>query len=239
MVKTTDDAESSSPRRSRKAEPKNVNSLNLVGLYNQQKRYDEALHIERPANRAPTPNSTAAFQHRDREFDAEIAALREAGTERHGQGGAQPVRLRRHRRPRPAISQRPALATSWAPVLSTTTWTAIQQLQIGRELGPRVGPVPPGAASAGAADGRLQLEQALEFIPGMTNEKLGISLLGEITLEGKLTMPRSTSRSKVDVTTATSASIENIYAAQKKAKNGERMKTHLMPRSSRCSRLRR
>ena len=85
MVMTADDAESLIAEAVKKveAEPKNVNYyLNLVGLYNQQKRYDEALRTIEKAREL-----VGADAELDRrfssitiaKFDAEIAALREAG----------------------------------------------------------------------------------------------------------------------------------------------------------------
>ena len=241
MVKTADDAESLIAEAVKKveAEPKNVNYyLNLVGLYNQQKRYDEALRTIEKAREL-----VGADAELDRrfssitiaKFDAEIAALREAG-DAEGATAKETARNQyvfddiADRVQRYPNDQHLRYELGLQYFKYDYLDEAIQQLQIAQKN-------PKDRVSAlyhlalcfrkkGLLDMAVsQLEQALEFIPGMTNEKLEILyLLGEITLEeGKLDDAAKHFKEvyKVDVTYRDIGKhIENIYAAQKKAKNG-------------------
>lgn len=241
MVKTADDADSLIAEAVKKleAEPKNVNYyLNLVSLYAQQKRFDEALQTVEKAR-----SLVGADAELDRrfstitiaKFDAEIASLREAGdaeaatareTERN-QYVFDDIAERVQRYPN---DQHLRYELGLQYFKYDYLDEAIQQFQIAQKN-------PKDRTSAlyhlalcfrkkGLLDMAVsQLEQALEFIPGMTNEKLEILyLLGEISLEeNKLDEAAKYFKEvyKVDVTYRDIGKhIENIYAAQKKAANG-------------------
>lgn len=241
MVKTADDAEALIAEAIRKveAEPKNVNYyLNLVSLYNQQKRYDDALQTIEKARQivGADPELDRRFSNITvAKFDAEIAALREAG-DAEGAAARETARDQyvfddiAERVQRYPNDQHLRYELGLQYFKHGYLDEAIQQFQVAQKN-------PKDRVSAlyhlalcfrkkGLLDMAVsQLEQGLEFIPGMTSEKLELLyLLGEITLEeGKLNEAAKYFKEvyKVDVTYRDIAKhIENIYAAQRKAKNG-------------------
>lgn len=241
MVKTADDADTLIAEAWKKveAEPKNVNYyLNLVGLYQQQKRFDEALQTIDRARELVGADAELDRRYsaiRIAKYEADVAALREVGDA----AGAEAMEAEQReyvfqdifdRAQRYPNDQHLRYELGIQYYLRSEFDSAIQQLQIAQKN-------PKDRVSAlfhmalcfrekGLLDMAVsQLEQALEFVVGMTTEKLEIYyLLGEISLEeGKLDDAAKFFKEvyKVDVTYRDIAKhIENIYAAQRQAKQG-------------------
>ncbi len=239
MVKTSDDADALITEALQKieAEPKNVNYyLNLVGLYSQQKRFDEALRTITKARELVGADSEL-----DRrfsiitiaKFDSEITALKDVGED----AAAQTKETERNQYVFDDIADRVARYPNDQHLryeLGLQYYKyghldeAVQQLQIAQKNPKdRVSSLYHLALcfrNKGLLDMAVsQLEQALEFLPTMTNEKMDIYyLMGEICLEeGKLDDAAKYFKEiyRVDVTyREISKHIEKIYAAQKKAK---------------------
>ena len=242
MIKTADDAESLIQETLKKieAEPKNINYyLSLTGLYFQQKRFAEALATVENARKlvGSDPELDRRFSNiKISQYDADIAALREAGDE----ATASAKETERNQYVFDDIADRVTRYPNDQHLryeLGVQYFKyeyfdeAIQQLQIAQKN-------PKDRVSAlyhlalcfrkkGLLDMAVaQLEQALEFLPSMNPEKMDIYyLLGEISLEEeKLEDAARYFKEiyRVDVTYRDIGKyIENIYAAQKKAKKDE------------------
>jgi tetratricopeptide (TPR) repeat protein len=238
MVKTADDAESLIAEAVKKveAEPKNVNYyLNLVGLYNQQKRYDEALRTIEKAREL-----VGADAELDRrfssitiaKFDAEIAAFREAGDAAR----AEAKETERNQYVFDELSERVQRYPNDLRLRSELGMQyfqykyfdeAIQQFQLAvRSPKDRVQALYHLALcfrAKGLLDmATMQLEQALESLPTMNAEKMDVMyVLAEIYQEeGKLEDAAKYFKEiyRVDVTFKDiSKKVEGIYAAQKAA----------------------
>ncbi|MGI5868731.1 MAG: tetratricopeptide repeat protein [Kiritimatiellia bacterium] len=240
MVKSADDAESLIEEALKKieAEPRNINYyLSLVSLYAQQKRFDDALQTVEKARELIGADAELDRRYSNimvAKFDAEIAALRGAGdangavekeTERN-QYIFDDIADRVQRYPN---DQHLRYELGLQYFKYDHIDEAIQQFQIAqRNPKDRVSALYHLALcfrKKGLLDMAVsQLEQALEFIPGMSNEKLEILyLLGEVTLEeGNLDEAAKHFKEvyKVDVTYRDIGKyIEKIYAAQKKEKS--------------------
>ncbi len=239
MVKTADDADSLITEALQKiqAEPKNINYyLNLVGLYFQQKRFDEALGTITKARELIGADSELDRRFSNitiAKFDAEITALKDVGED----AAAQTKETERNQYVFDDIADRVARYPNDQHLryeLGLQYYKyghlddAVQQLQIAQKNPKdRVSALYHLALcfrSKGLLDMAVtQLEQALEFLPTMNNEKMDIYyLMGEICLEeGKLDDAAKYFKEiyRVDVTyREISKHIEKIYAAQKKAK---------------------
>jgi tetratricopeptide (TPR) repeat protein len=237
-VKTTEDADSliAEARAKIEAEPNNLNYyLNLGSLFLQQKRFDDAIDVYLQAQKV-----NAADPELDRrlngarvsKFDAEIAALREAGDT----AGADAKDAARNQYVFDELSERVQRYPNDLRLryeLGSQYFQyqyydeAIQQFQLAqRSPKDRVQALYHLALcfrAKGLLDmASMQLEQALEALPSMNPEKMDVMyVLAELYQEeGKLDDAARIFKEiyRVDVTFKNIAKkIEGIYAAQKAA----------------------
>lgn len=237
-VKSTEDAESliSEARAKIEAEPNNLNYyLSLGHLLTQQKRYDEAIAVyvdARKVNAADPELDRRLNAVQIAKFDAEIAAIRETGDE----AAAASKETERNQYVFDELSERVQrypndlrlrFELGLQYFQNQYFDDAIQQFQLAQKSPKDRVQALYHLALCFRAKGLLdmaamQLEQALEQLPAMNSEKVGILYeLAEIYQEeGKLDDAAKLFKEvyRVDVTfREISKKIEGIYAAQKAA----------------------
>ncbi len=237
-VKTAEDADSliAEARAKIEAEPNNLNYyLNLGHLLTQQKRFDEAIEVyaaARKVNAADPELDRRLTGVRVAKFDAEIASLRQAG----GTAEADTRESERNQFVFDDLNERVQrypndLRLRFELGLQYYQYgyhdEAIQQFQLAQKSPKDRVQALYHLALCFRAKGLLdmaamQLEQAVELLPSMSPEKIGILYeLAEINqTEGKLDEASRLFKEiyRVDVTfREISKKIEEIYAAQKEA----------------------